>query len=282
MLRRGVDIAFKIATLPGVNRLARALLSLVYKLYEEWLWRQIRDGPIPQHVAIIPDGNRRWARRRGLMTSDGHVHGYERLKEVLKWLLELGVRAITVYAMSNENCLYRPPEERIRLFKLIKRGLRELLEDRDGIISRYKVRVKVFGRLELVPSEVSELARMLEDKTRLYSDRFLNIALCYGGRQEIVDAVRRVALDVKNGLLSPEEIDEEVFSKYLYTAHMSEIADPDLVIRTSGEFRISNFLLWQSAYSEFYFCDVYWPDFRRIDLWRAIRSYQKRERRFGR
>ncbi|RLG78055.1 MAG: di-trans,poly-cis-decaprenylcistransferase [Thermoprotei archaeon] len=269
-------------SLPVARFFARKFLSFAYKLYEEWLWRQISGGPMPRHVAIIPDGNRRWARKRGMDTSDGHAFGYERLKEVLQWLLELGIRAVTIYAMSNENCLYRPAKERERLFELIKKGLRELLEDKDDLLRRYGVKVKVFGRLELVPEEIREIVRQLESKTSSYNERFLNIALCYGGRQEIVDAVKRIATDVKLGKLAISDIDEDVFSEYLYTSHMEELAEPDLVIRTSGEFRISNFLLWQSAYSEFYFCDVFWPDFRKIDLWRAIRSYQRRERRFGR
>jgi len=258
-------------------RLAPILLKPAYELYEKWLWMQIRDGPFPQHIGIIPDGNRRWAKRLGIDPSMGHIYGYERIKEVLRWIWELGIKYVTIYAMSTENCRYRDPVEREHLFNLSRKGLKELKELRD--IHEKRVRVRVFGALELVPDDVVRLARELEEATSMYDSYQLNIALCYGGRQEILEAVRAVARDVAMGKLGIDEINEETFSKYLYTGGAP---DPDLIIRTSGEERISNFLLWQSAYSELYFCDVFWPEFRKIDFWRAIRSYQMRERRFGR
>ncbi|MCC6034238.1 MAG: di-trans,poly-cis-decaprenylcistransferase [Desulfurococcaceae archaeon] len=238
---------------------------------------QIESGPIPLHVGIIPNGNRRWAQETGLPILEGHVYGYEKLKDVLKWLWELKVPYVTVFAMSTENCLYRSRVEVENLFNIIRKGLVELLNSNE--IHKNRVRVSVIGRLEYVPSDIKDLIRKLEESTASYDNYFLTIALCYGGRQEIVDAVRSIAHDIASGLLRTDEINEEVFSKYLYTRN---IPDVDLIIRTSGEERISNFLLWQSAYSELYFCDVYWPEFRKIDLWRAVRSYQKRERRFGR
>lgn len=253
------------------------ILKPAYKLYEKYLWIQIEGGSIPLHVGIIPDGNRRWAQEAGLPVLEGHVHGYEKLKEVLKWLWELRVPYVTVFAMSAENCLYRSKVEVENLFNIIRNGLVELLNSNE--IHKNKVRVSVIGRLEYVPSDIKDLIRRLEESTASYNNYFLTIALCYGGRQEIVDAVKSIARDIASGLLRVDEINEEAFSKYLYTRN---IPDVDLIIRTSGEERISNFLLWQSAYSELYFCDVYWPEFRRIDLWRAIRSYQRRERRFGR
>lgn len=253
------------------------ILKPVYKLYEKYLWMQIESGPIPLHVGIIPNGNRRWARETGLPILEGHVYGYEKLKDVLKWLWELKVPYVTVFAMSTENCLYRSKVEVENLFNIIRKGLVELLNSNE--IHKNRVRVSVIGRLEYVPSDIKDLIRKLEESTASYDNYFLTIALCYGGRQEIVDAVRSIAHDIASGLLRTDEINEEVFSKYLYTRN---IPDVDLIIRTSGEERISNFLLWQSAYSELYFCDVYWPEFRKIDLWRAVRSYQKRERRFGR
>ncbi|WP_187286336.1 polyprenyl diphosphate synthase [Desulfurococcus mucosus] len=258
-------------------RLGMKALQPLYEVYEKWLWMQIRGGPFPRHIGIIPDGNRRWARRLGFDPSLGHIYGYERMKEVLKWIWDLGIRYVTIYAMSTENCKYRSNGEREHLFNLARKGLRELRELRD--IHERKVRVKVFGTLDLVPSDIVELAKELEKETEKYDSYQLNIALCYGGRQEILDAVKAVVRDVIDGKITVDDISEEAFSKYLYT---SEAPDPDLIIRTSGEERISNFLLWQSAYSELYFCDVYWPEFRKIDFWRAIRSYQMRERRFGR
>ncbi len=260
-----------------LRHLARAVLAPVYKVYEHVLWRQIRRGVMPRHIGIIPDGNRRWASMNRLPAWLGHREGYRRIRETLEWLWDLGVETVTIYTMSTENCLYRSPEERKRLFELAERGLREILEDRDA--EKRGLRVKVIGRLDLAPPHIVELARQVEEETGRRNGPLLYVALCYGGRQEILDAVRRIAEEVRQGRLSPEDIDEEVFRKRLYT---SEAPDPDLIIRTSGEERISNFLLWQSAYSELYFCEAYWPEFRRIDLWRAIRSYQRRQRRFGR
>ncbi len=254
-----------------------SLLSrIVYRVYEEKLLQEIRGKPLPVHIGIIPDGNRRWATRKGLDRLVGHEYGYQRMRDVVRWIFDLGIKIVTVYVMSTENCIKRPREERDHIFSLLIKGLREL--DNEGYLTKNNIRIRIFGKTELWPREVRELARELEIKYGNRGDKVLNIALCYGGRHEIVEAARRIAVDVKNGSIKIDEINEDVFKKYLYT---SDLPDPDLVIRTSGEERISNFLLWQTAYSELYFCEAYWPDFRRIDLLRAIRSYQKRERRFG-
>lgn len=258
-------------------KLLQIALKPAYRLYERFLWLQIKEGPFPRHVGIIPDGNRRWAIRKGLEPSTGHLFGYEKIKEVLKWIWDLKIQYVTIFAMSTENCLFRDDQERKSLFNLAKKGLEELAEIPD--IHRYGVRIKVVGRLDYLPVEVREAAWRIEKSTESYNNYTLVIALCYGGRQDIIDAVRRLAIDVQRGALRADQIDEGVFSKYLSTGDMPDV---DLVIRTSGEERISNFLLWHLAYSELYFCDVYWPDFRKIDFWRAIRSYQKRSRRFGR
>ncbi|MCD6488712.1 MAG: di-trans,poly-cis-decaprenylcistransferase [Desulfurococcales archaeon] len=260
-----------------ISRMGQLLLRPIYKVYEKWLWLQIKNGPFPIHIGIIPDGNRRWARKMKLNTWMGHEAGYERIKEVLSWIWDLGIEAVTIYAMSTENCTKRPPEEREKLFEIARRGLKELLTNPD--IHKYKVKVRVIGNKDLIPQDVLEMARKVEEETVKYNGKVLNIALCYGGRQEIIAAVKKLAEDVKKGSITPEDIDEKLFSKYLYT---KDLPDPDLIIRTSGEVRISNFLLWQLAYSELYFCEAYWPEFRKIDFWRAIRSYQHRERRFGR
>lgn len=258
---------------------SRTILKPVYKVYERWLWYQIKDGPIPKHVAIIPDGNRRWARRLGLESWSGHRFGYIKVKEVLKWCWELGIKTVTVYALSTENIMKRSKRELEELFHVIRMGFRELLES--SHIHKYKVHVRVIGRLHLLPKDIREYAEKVEEETKKYTKHYLIIALGYGGRQEIVDAVKRLIKDVLNGKLDINSIDENVFSKYLYTGDIP-YQEPDLIIRTSGEERLSGFLLWQSAYSELYFCEAYWPEFRKIDFWRAIRSYQRRERRFGR
>ena len=263
-----------------VQKLLQPFMETLYSIYERYLYKQISQGPIPQHIAIIPDGNRRWARKHGLDPREGHKYGYEKLKEILPELYNLGVRVVTIYAMSYENCLYRSEDEKNNLFDIVKSGLQSLLNE--GIIQRYKVNVKIFGKAELIRKDVMELALKIEKLSSQFNDRFLNIALCYGGKQEIIDAIRLIARDLLRGKISIEDITEDLVKKYTFTSHLNHLSEPDLVIRTSGEMRISNFLLWQIAYSELYFCDAYWPDFRKIDLYRALRAYQQRERRFGR
>ena len=249
----------------------------IYKLYEKWLYKQIKDKPMPSHVAIILDGNRRWARKRGLPPWYGHREGAKKAKEVLRWLLDLGVTTVTLYVLSTEN-LKRDRLELNKLFEVIEDYLRDALND--PLLYENEVRFKAIGRLELLPERLRELIKLLEEKTSSFSRHFLNVAIAYGGRSEIVEAVRRIAEDVREGRVEPEEVTESLFEKYLFTSHLPN-PSPDLIIRTSGEERLSNFLLWQSAYSELYFLEAYWPEFRRIDLLRAIRTYQRRFRRFG-
>jgi tritrans,polycis-undecaprenyl-diphosphate synthase [geranylgeranyl-diphosphate specific] len=257
----------------------QGLLSLlgIYKIYEKWLWYQIRNGIKPEHVAIILDGNRRWASQNALNPSIGHHVGADKIDELMDWCLELDVKSITLYAFSTEN-FRRSPKEVVELLKLIDEKLRSTLENKS--IHQNKVRVKAIGRLDLLPKTTQALIQRLEESTKEYDDRFLIVALAYGGRAEIVDATIKIANEVKSGEVNPENIDEELFEKYLYTAHMPK-QDADLIIRTSGEERLSGFLSWQSAYSELCFVDMNWPDFRRIDLLRAVRTYQRRKRRFG-
>lgn len=258
------------------KKIVQKALSPIYKLYEWTLFNQIKYGPFPKHVAIIPDGNRRWAKREGYEVYDGHFFGYNKIKEVLEWLWNLNIEKVTIYAMSKENCMKRPKEEKMRLFSLIERGLREISDMRK--LHTEKVKVMVIGRLDMAPENVFNLAQNVMKATKDYGPKTLTIAVCYGGRDEIVEAAKKMTLDVTEGKLSIDEINEGIFNRYLFTYG---IEDPDLIIRTSGEERISNFLLWQSAYSELYFVDSYWPEFRRIDLYRAIRSFQKRKRNFG-
>ncbi|MBS7606312.1 MAG: polyprenyl diphosphate synthase [Candidatus Bathyarchaeia archaeon] len=258
----------------------KTLLSLlgIYKIYERWLWHQIKNHNKPEHIAIILDGNRRWAQESGLEPWMGHYYGADKTKDVLKWCLDLNVKSITLYAFSTEN-FQRPREEVEKLMQLFKEKLKEVLESEE--IHKHEVRVKVIGRVHLLPPDLQEMIRMVEEKTKDYNKHFLNLAIAYGGRAEIIDAAKKIAQKVAAGELSLEDIDERVFEQHLYTAFLPK-QDPDLIIRTSGEERLSGFLLYQAAYSELCFLDVYWPEFRRIDLLRAIRTYQRRKRRFGR
>jgi len=255
------------------------LLSLlgIYKLYEKWLWFQVREGKKPEHVAIILDGNRRWAVNKALIPWIGHRHGANKIDELMDWCLELDVKFITLYAFSTEN-FSRPQKEVEEIMRLIEEKLFAILENKR--IHENKIRVKAIGRVDLLPKSIQEVIQRVEATTKTYTDRFLNVALAYGGRAEIVDATKKIANKVKKGELKPEKINEKLFEKYLYTAHMPK-QDADLIIRTSGEERLSGFLSWQSAYSELCFVDVNWPDFRYIDLLRAVRTYQRRKRRFG-
>lgn len=257
----------------------RALLKLLgaYKLYERWLSNTIKEGEMPSHIALILDGNRRWAADRGLYPWVGHRFGAEKVDELLNWCLDLGIKVVTLYVLSTEN-FKRPRHELQEIFNLLKEKSIHYLNDER--IHRHRVRIKVIGRRELLPPDIREALERLEEVTKNYDNLFVNIAVAYGGRAEIVDAARKIAEEVAAGRLKPEEIDERVMERHLYTADLPN-HEPDLIIRTSGEERISNFLLWQSAYSELVFLDVYWPEFRKIDLMRAIRIYQRRQRRMG-
>jgi tritrans,polycis-undecaprenyl-diphosphate synthase [geranylgeranyl-diphosphate specific] len=256
-----------------------SLLSVlgVYKVYEKWLWYQVKGDKKPEHIAIILDGNRRWAYEQALSPWIGHHRGADKVENLLDWCLDMGVKSITVYAFSTEN-FQRPVEEVEEILQVVGRKLQDILTDER--IQKHEIRVKVIGRLGLLPKNLQEIILQIENATRNFDKHFLNIALAYGGRAEIVDATRKIAQKVEKGEMKPDSIDETLFERYLYTAHMSK-QDPDLIIRTSGEERLSGFLLWQCAYSELCFLDVYWPDFRRIDLLRAVRTYQRRKRRFG-
>ncbi len=240
--------------------------------------KQIKGKPLPQHVAVILDGNRRWARKRGLPPWLGHEKGAQKVEELLDWCLELGIKTITIFAFSTEN-FQRNSREVNELFKIFHKYLSKAINDER--IHRYGVHVKAIGRVHLLPPYLQQVIKELEEKTKNYSNYYLNIAIAYGGRAEIVDAVKKICRDVLKGKLDVDSIDEDTIKKYLYTAHLPN-PEPDLVIRTSGEERISNFLLFQIAYSELVFLDVYWPEFRKIDFLRAIRTYQQRQRRFGR
>lgn len=248
---------------------------MIGKIYEIWLMRKIKRGEIPEHVAIIMDGNRRYARKRKLPVYMGHFFGSRKAEKVLEWCREIGIRMVTLYAFSTEN-FRRDEEERRHIFDLFKKEVRRLL--RDPRTHRDRMRVRVVGRRDLLPDDVLEAIEEVERKTAGYDRFFLNIAFAYGGRQEIIDAVRALLRDVKEGKVSPSMIDENLFSSYLYSDNGYERVD--ILIRTGGEQRLSNFLPWQSAESLTYFVDVYWPSFRKIDLLRAIRTWQSLKARY--
>lgn len=243
---------------------------------ESKLMREIAEHPVSvKHLAIIMDGNRRFAWKSNVATGIGHRIGKEKLEKVLDWVLDINIPWLTVYALSTEN-LNRPQEELDVLFKLYVEGLHDIADD--PRIHDNKVRVQIIGRRELLPKSVNDAIDYAESKTQDYDQFVFTVCLAYGSREEMIDAIRSIAKEHADGELPLESIDEQAVSDRLYTGNMP---DPDLVIRTSGEERISNFLLWQMAYSELYFTDVFWPSFQKKDLLKAVRTFQDRRRRFG-
>lgn len=229
---------------------------------------------VPRHVAIVMDGNGRWAQRRGLKRTEGHAAGEEALFDTVEGALELGLPWMTVYAFSTEN--WRRPIDEVRFLMRFNESL--LLRRRDDLNER-GVRVRFIGRRGgRVPKRVLRHIEDTEALTARNRRMTLTFAFNYGGRAELTDAMRDIAEEVWARRLRPEKVDEKLIARHLYAPDMP---DPDLVIRTSGEYRVSNYLLWETAYSEFVFTDVLWPDFRRESLWDAVREYQQRERRFG-
>jgi len=226
---------------------------------------------IPQHVAIIMDGNGRWAKKRGLPRIKGHERGAHVLHNTVKWSLELGIKYLTAYSFSTENWK-RPKEEVEFLMNLFV----QMIDREMDLLRREKVRVRILGRKEGLPESVLRKWNEVEEKTNSFDRMTLVIAFNYGGRREILDAVERILRDVEKE--KKIVLNEETFKSYLY---LPDVPDPDLIIRTSGELRLSNFLIWQSAYSELYFTRKLWPDFTKRDFLRAIESYSRRERRFG-
>ncbi len=228
---------------------------------------------IPRHVAIIMDGNGRWAKQRGLPRIFGHRAGIESVRDVVRTCSEIGVEYLTLYTFSSENWR-RPPDEVKYLMSMLKRMLRREVED----LNRRNVRIRAIGRINQLPEDVrKELDRAIE-KTKSNTGLKLYLALSYGGRAEIIDAFKKAYSLIRDGKITIEELDEESFSQFLYDP---ELPDPDLLIRTSGEMRISNFLLWQIAYTEIYITPTLWPDFRKDELLKAIEDFSHRERRFG-
>ena len=228
---------------------------------------------LPRHVAIIMDGNGRWAKKRGLPRTAGHAAGADTFRTIATYCKELGIDYLTVYAFSTENWK-RPAEEVSAIMGLLNKYLREAIET----MERDHIRMEFFGDLDALSPELRELCEKTREISKQYEGFQANICLNYGGRDELVRAAKAFAKDCEQGLVQPDSLTEEMLGKYLFS---KDIPDPELVIRPSGELRLSNFLLWQSAYSEFYYTDVLWPDFTKEELNRAIAAYQKRDRRFG-
>jgi len=265
----------------GTRALRDALLAPFYALYRLHLESELQDWRIPHHIGIIMDGNRRFARSRGLaQLLDGHARGAEKLDEVLNWCEEAGVRVVTVWIFSMDN-FHRDPAEVTGLMELFERKFLELVTH--PRVHRNEVRVRTMGKIDMLPEAVQRAIREAEQATAGYTRRVLNVGVAYGGREEIVDAFRahlkQMAAQGHSVEAICDSLGPESIEPYLYT---SRLPDPDLIIRTSGEVRLSGFLLWQSVYSEYYFCDTHWPSFRKIDFLRALRAYHHRQRRFGR
>jgi short-chain Z-isoprenyl diphosphate synthase len=257
------------------------MLRPLYRVYEHRLLRRVRAHPVPRHIGLILDGNRRHGRQNNV-TDPGQIYmaGANKLDDLLDWCIDLGISATTLWVLSTDN-LRRKPEEISGILTAIENKLNRLADDFQ--VHRQRIRVRAVGHLELLPDSTLAAVQAAEAATRKYHGMYLTIAAAYSGRQEIADAVKAfLSEQVKQGkvlenvveLLTPDAI-----GKFLYAP---DLPDPDLIIRTSGEIRLSGFLLWQSAYSEFYFTDVFWPAFRRIDFLRAVRAWQQRQRRFGR
>lgn len=260
--------------------LKRLLIVPIYRLYQRRLLRKVRRQAMPQHIGLILDGNRRHARLNNLTEPQAiYATGADRLDDLLGWCVDLGIPAITLWVFSTEN-FDRRAEEVSGLLAAIEAKLRRLTDD--PLIHQQRVRVRAVGRMELLPASIQAAVRAAEAATAGYDGLHLTLAAAYGGRQEITDAMQALLRDPRHSARPAGElaaqITPQLLGRYMYAP---DLPDLDLIIRTSGEIRLSGFLLWQSAYSEFYFTDVFWPAFRRIDFLRAVRAYQQRHRRFG-
>jgi tritrans,polycis-undecaprenyl-diphosphate synthase [geranylgeranyl-diphosphate specific] len=233
---------------------------------------------VPTHLGLVPDGNRRFAKRLMKTPWKGHQWGNEKLKDVFEWCAEAGVKVITVYALSLENLTSRPKHEIDFLLSLAKKEAKGVIENSNHFVHKNRIRLKFFGRTDLLPKDLQSLFRRAEQRTKSYSSYYLNFAIAYGGRQELVEASRRIAVRISKGQLDPEDVDERTVRENLQT---NGHPDPDLIIRTGGEKRLSNFLLFQSAYSELAFTDTYWPALTKKEMLSILRDYGNRERRFG-
>jgi short-chain Z-isoprenyl diphosphate synthase len=279
MHARGAAVAARTA-LQGFLANRDQVLGPIYRVYERRLLHQVRAFPVPRHIGLILDGNRRFGRQNNVNDPlDIYMAGANKLDHLLDWCVELDIPAITLWVCSTEN-LKRPPKDVTSILSAVEKKLKLLAAD--GQTHSRRIQVRAVGRLELLPPSTLAAVRAAEAATQNYRGMYLRIAAAYGGREEIVDAVKRLLQEQLAHNKSLAEVIElvtpEAIGRSLYAP---DLPDPDLIIRTSGEIRLSGFLLWQSAFSEFYFTDVYWPAFRRIDFLRAVRAFQQRQRRFG-
>jgi short-chain Z-isoprenyl diphosphate synthase len=252
----------------------RGLRRVLYPAYEARVARRLDDDQIPQHIGVMLDGNRRWAKAVGADTAQGHLAGAANIEPLLGWSEEVGVKVVTLWLLSTDN-LNRPAHELEALLGIIADAV-------DSLAAQQRWRLHLVGALDLLPSQLAERLKSAAASTEQVDGMLVNIAVGYGGRREIADAVRSLLVESAAQGMTIDElaetIDVEHIAEHLYTRGQP---DPDLVIRTSGEQRLGGFLLWQSAQSEFYFCEAYWPDFRKVDFLRAVRAYSLRHRRFG-
>lgn len=252
----------------------RTLLSILgfYKIYEKWLFHQIKKGKKPRHIGVILDGNRRFSRKEWITLEVGYRLGAKKVRELIDWCLQLNIEVLTLYTFSMQN-FKRSKKEIDILMQILAEELEKTLSE--PTIHLNEVRIKFMGRINMLPKNMKTYISKLEQATKRYSKHYINLALAYGGRTEIIDAIKQIANKVTSNELKITDIDEEVVERHLYTSHLPN-PRVDMVIRTSGEERISGFLLWQSDKADLYFVDVYWPEFRKIDLLRAIRTFHKR------
>ncbi|MBU2617421.1 MAG: di-trans,poly-cis-decaprenylcistransferase [Euryarchaeota archaeon] len=253
----------------------KKIANTLYAGYEHLLTKEIMENPVPSHIAIIQDGNRRYAAKLGKPSHYGHFYGANTTEKVMEWCLELGIRQLTIYAFSTEN-FNRPYAERMQLFRLFKQKFDEICIDER--VHRDQMQVRVIGNVGLLPRDVRLAAKRAERVTQHYDKFCLNVALAYGGRWELLDAIKTISKKVKVGALKAKDVDQETISAYLYSNGAP--TNVDLIIRTGGEKRMSNFLPWQASGNgcAAYFCAPCWPEFRKIDFLRAIRTYQMREK----
>ncbi len=249
-------------------------MRAAYRVYERRLASEIQKLPVPAHVGFIMDGNRRHAKARGRLPWEGHELGSHTVEALVDWGREVGIKTMTLYAFSTEN-FERSGDEVEMLMQLFEHKLAAMAEDPRILGNR--VRVRVLGRTELLPKDVLDAIELVETTTKDFDSYQLNFCIAYGGRQEIIDAFKSLLIKIESGEVDRDSIDEEMLGRHLYTGG----DDPDLIIRTGGESRLSNFLLYQAAYSELFFTDVHFPSFRKLDLLRVVRAYQQRKRRFG-
>lgn len=260
-----------------MSPILRSISRIIYKGYERLLTQEVKSEHVPRHVAIIMDGNRRYARKLSQISSFGHSRGADVTENVMEWACEIGVKHLTIYAFSTEN-FNRSDDEKDKLFDLIRIKFDEIVVDERT--HERKMRVHAIGDIEKLPELLRDSIKNVELVTSMYDKFNLNVAIAYGGRQEIVQAVKEIAAKVQAGELEPENINEDTISGHLYPSNGSALPDVDLVIRTGGDERISNFLPWQANGNECaaYFCAPFWPEFRKIDFLRSIRVYQARAR----